>query len=410
MLDEQARDAVLRFFNASPEEYSVIFTAIATHALKLVGEAYPFGSGGELLLLWDNHNSVHGLREFAKKGAAAVTYTPITPELRVDEVALQNALGKEKTGGRRLFAYPAQSNFSGVQHSLEWIETAQSQGWDVLLDAAAFVPTNRLDLTRWHPDFVSISFYKMFGYPSGVGCLIARKSALSRLNRPWFAGGTIWGSSVQADAHVLLDNHEAFEDGTINYLNLPAVHLGLDHLTNIGMENIHQRVASLTAWLLNEMLSLQHSNGKPVIRLYGPHTGAQRGGTVTFNILTLMGTVVDERIVEHRAIPARISLRTGCFCNPGAGEAAFQLSQNDLLNAFNMSMEPGSQPTLGEDEKRLGWDDFLAAMGMPSGGGIRVSLGLVSNFADVYRFVEFARTFVDEAPVVGSGLIPRAHC
>jgi molybdenum cofactor sulfurtransferase len=45
-----------------------------------------------------------------------------------------------------LFAYPVQSNFSGVQHPLAWIEQAHEHGWDVLLDAAAFVPTNRLDL------------------------------------------------------------------------------------------------------------------------------------------------------------------------------------------------------------------------------------------------------------------------
>ena len=55
------------------------------------------------------------------------------------------------------------SNFSGVRHSLEMIDHAHAKGWDVLLDAAAFAPTNRLDLSAVRPDFVSISFYKMFG-------------------------------------------------------------------------------------------------------------------------------------------------------------------------------------------------------------------------------------------------------
>jgi len=41
----------------------------------------------------------------------------------------------------------------------------------VLLDAAAFVPTNRLDLRVVTPDFVAISFYKMFGYrPGSAAC------------------------------------------------------------------------------------------------------------------------------------------------------------------------------------------------------------------------------------------------
>ena len=64
-----------------------------------------------------------------------------------------------------LFAYPAQSNYTGVQHDLNWIAEAQKRGWHVLLDAAAFVPTNRLDLSVHHPDFVSLSFYKIFGIP-----------------------------------------------------------------------------------------------------------------------------------------------------------------------------------------------------------------------------------------------------
>jgi selenocysteine lyase/cysteine desulfurase len=42
-LVEQARAAVLDFFRASPKEYAAIFTPNATGALRLVGEAYPFG-------------------------------------------------------------------------------------------------------------------------------------------------------------------------------------------------------------------------------------------------------------------------------------------------------------------------------------------------------------------------------
>ena len=52
---------------------------------------------------------------------------------------------------RHLFAYPAQSNYSGVQHPLDWIGARPEHGWDVLLDAAAFLPTNRLDLRACGP-------------------------------------------------------------------------------------------------------------------------------------------------------------------------------------------------------------------------------------------------------------------
>ena len=88
-------------------------------------------------------------------------------------------------------------------------------------DAAAFVPTGLLDLSKYHPDYVALSFYKMFGYPTGVGCLVARKAALSKLDRPWFAGSTIDMASVQAEGYHLSEGEAAFEEDTVNYLNLP---------------------------------------------------------------------------------------------------------------------------------------------------------------------------------------------
>jgi molybdenum cofactor sulfurtransferase len=104
---------------------------------------------------YDNHNSVNGIREFARRGGAEVVYVPVRPgDLRLDEALVRRALREHTECQHRLFAYPAQSNFSGVQHPLEWIDEARSLGWDVLLDSAAFAPTNRLDLSSVNPDFV----------------------------------------------------------------------------------------------------------------------------------------------------------------------------------------------------------------------------------------------------------------
>jgi selenocysteine lyase/cysteine desulfurase len=159
---------VLRYFNTTADDYAAIFTPNATGACRLVAEAYPFGRRSRLVLTADNHNSVNGIREFAKAAGARVTYVPLTaPELRVAEADLGAALGRGH--GRRpgLFGYPAQSNFSGVQHPLSWIARAQDAGYDVLLDTAAFVPANRLDLSAVRPEFVAMSWYKIFGFPTG---------------------------------------------------------------------------------------------------------------------------------------------------------------------------------------------------------------------------------------------------
>jgi selenocysteine lyase/cysteine desulfurase len=188
----------------------------------------------------------------------------------------------------------------------------------------------------------------------------------------------------------------AFEDGTINYLSLPAVEIGLRHLMAIGMETIHTRIMCLTGWLLDTLLSLKHRNNAPLVQIYGPRTTTGRGGTIAFNFLTPDGRIVDERLIARSAAQARISLRTGCFCNPGAGEAAFGVTKQALREPFG-----GRQD--------LSLDEYLITLGLQSAGAIRVSLGLASNFADVLRFAQFARTFLDTSPSQDD-LPPRMHC
>ena len=381
-LAERARARVLEFFNASPDEYVAIFTPNATGALRLVGEAYPFRPGDRFLLTFDNHNSVNGIREFARARGAETTYVPsVAPDLRVDASLLSRYLWETTGDHRNLFAYPAQSNFSGVQHPLEWIEQAHAHGWDVLLDAAAHVPTNRLDLGLVHPDYVALSFYKMFGWPTGVGCLIARRDALANLERPWFSGGTIVAAFVQREYSDFAPGAAHFEDGTVNYLNLPAVEIGLRLLDRIGMDTIHTRVNALGAWLLDGLASLRHTDGSPATTVYGTRSWEHRGATIAFNFLHPDGRVVDERYVDRVAGRHNISLRTGCFCNPGAGELAFTISRETLVG--------------GEFGHGMILDDYMRAIGLVSGGAIRASLGLASNLEDVQRFLDFAAEFGD---------------
>src|SRR5262245_56641391 len=91
-LVERSRRAVLDWFNAR-DDYTAIFTLNATGALKHVGESYPFAPGGRFLLTVVNHNSVNGIREFAVRRGASVSYAPLTaPELRVDELQIETLL------------------------------------------------------------------------------------------------------------------------------------------------------------------------------------------------------------------------------------------------------------------------------------------------------------------------------
>jgi molybdenum cofactor sulfurtransferase len=385
-LVEGARRAVLEWFNAR-SDYTAIFTQNATGALKHIGESYPFAPGGHLLLSADNHNSVNGIREFAVARGATVTYLPLTvPELRLDAAQLDALLAEAGPSSLNLFAFPAQSNFTGVQHPLEYVDRAQRRGWDVLLDAAAFVPTNRLDLQAVRPEFVSVSFYKMFGYPTGVGCLLVRKAALHTLHRPWFAGGTVNFATVGGRRHVLSPGEAGFEDGTLNYLSIAAVEIGLRHLAAAGIDAIHTRVMCLTGWLLSRLVELRHSNGRPMVRIYGPITTAGRGAIITMNLYDPAGHLVDYRRVEELAAQQGISLRTGCFCNPGPGEAAEAITEEDIV--AGLAANPDLTLPL--------FLQMITHRGGKSAGAIRVSFGIASNAADARRFYEFAAGLRDQ--------------
>jgi selenocysteine lyase/cysteine desulfurase len=406
-LVEQARAAVLRHFNTTSDDYAVVFTPNATGACRLIGEAYPFRRRSRLVLTADNHNSVNGLREFARARDARVTYVPMTaPGLRVSEADVIAALSRGEGSRPGLFAYPAQSNFSGVQHPLDWVGRAQDAGYDVLLDAAAYVPANRLDLSVVRPEFVAVSWYKVFGYPTGVGALLVRRDALPRLRRPWFSGGTIWGASVQGGWHRLLENEGAFEDGTLNFLSIPDVTVGLDWIDAIGTDLIHRRVSMLTGWMLERLQILKHSNGAPLVRLHGPADVTARGGTISLSFLDPGGQVIDERAVARDAAAAHISLRTGCFCNPGAGEWAFGLSKKDVRGPWWLALVGGG--FLRRHMTTV--DDYLEVIGLEYGGAVRVSFGLASNVADVEAFLDFAERGYRDRGADLAGLAPRLQC
>jgi molybdenum cofactor sulfurtransferase len=382
----QCRRLVCDFFRAPPEDYLCIFTANATGALKLVGESYRFAPGGTFALTFDNHNSVNGIREFARRHGAAIAYVPVVaPELRLDRAAMTGVLAGAERSARNLLAFPAQSNFSGVQHPLDLVDEAHAAGWDVLVDATAFAPTNRFDVGRIRPDFAAVSFYKIMGFPTGVGCLLVRRDRLASLSRPWFAGGTVTIASVQGDGHYLRPDEAAFEDGTVDYLNIPAVAFGLQYIEELGVDAIHRRVVCLTEWLLDAMTGLRHDNGRRLIEIHGPSTTIDRGGTVAFFMRDRDGRVIDERRVEELAGRANISLRTGCFCNPGAGEIAHHLGAADMKKWFGRDL-PMEFAELRDALVRES-DRVVSA--------IRVSVGVATNFADVFRFLCFLHDFVD---------------
>jgi selenocysteine lyase/cysteine desulfurase len=303
-------------------------------------------------------------------------------ELSINEECLTIQLKAYANKNNKLFAFPAQSNASGVKHSLSWIKKAKEKGWDVLLDAAAFAPSSKLDLNEVNPDFVSLSFYKMFGYPTGLGCLLIKKSAFCKLVKPWFAGGTVSLVSINSNNHFFIDGIERFENGTVNYLDIPAIKNGLDFIGKIGIERINHRIKLLTGLLIGDVLKLRHSNGMPLIKIYGSKNIQNRGGSIMMNFFDVDGKQYPYHVIETAANEKMISFRTGCFCNPGIDEINNKIGAIELGNYF-------------ASRKTASYRDMLDFLGKPR-GAIRISVGIPTISADIARFISFAEAFINE--------------
>ena len=375
---ERARAAVLRFVDVDADSHVVCFTANASGAIKLVAESYRFGARRNLLLSADNHNSINGMRAYARAAGAAVRTMPLDAALELERP--DRALADAAAAGAGLFAFPAQSNFSGVRHPLRLVRQARALGFDVLLDAAAFAPSHPMSLRECPADFAVLSFYKLFGYPTGLGALVMRRDAVRKLERPWFAGGTVRYASVLADVHRLHDGAEGFEDGTPDFLGIAALPAGFALLEEVGMTRLAAHVAALTGELLHALQDLRHANGAPLIRLYGPGGLAARGGAVAFNVLDRRGRALPYARIEAAARDAGISVRGGCFCNPGASEAAFAAEPARLSRCLR-ELDNGFTP------------ERLSACTGKEAGAIRASVGLANDRGDIARMVELLAGF-----------------
>ncbi|XP_062141186.1 molybdenum cofactor sulfurase isoform X1 [Drosophila sulfurigaster albostrigata] len=404
---DQVRYKILEFFNTTAEDYHVVFTANATAALRLVAEHFDFGSEGNFHYCRENHTSVLGMRQLVQaKGIYMLTQEEL---LLLNDVA-QEATANETTSGNSLVVFSGQCNFSGNKLPLTIIDQLHKHGlqqpgkcvWRkqvaeesptkanqqhyVLLDAASLAASSPLDLQRHRADYVCVSFYKLFGYPTGVGALLVSRRGAEVLQKRFYGGGTINYAYPHSMDHQLRDVfHERFEDGTLPFLSIVELLQGfrtLERLVPGGntMERISRHVHGLARYCAEQLRQLQHANGAPLIRLYnnaGYEQRATQGGIVTFNVLTETGDYVGFGEVACVASLHRILLRTGCFCNIGACQRYLQLSDDTMDAIYKRA-------------GRVCGDYYDLLNGQPT-GAVRVSFGYMSRLEDVERLLEMLR-------------------
>lgn len=328
----------------------------------------------------------------------------------------------DSTQGNSLVTFSGQCNFSGYKLPLALVEQLHRHGlkqpgrciwresgaaasddsfaqcnrnnsYYVLLDAAALAGSSPLDLQRYRPDFVCLSFYKIFGYPTGVGALLVSRRGAEVLRKRYFGGGTINYAFPHTMEYQMRETfHERFEDGTLPFLSIVELLQGFRTMERLipgsSMERISRHVHELARYCADEMAQLKHGNGSPVIELYNAAGYADRsrqGGVVAFNVRTDSGGYVGFGEVACVAALHRILLRTGCFCNVGACQRYLQLNEQTMDAIYKCA-------------GRVCGDYFDLLDGRPT-GAVRISLGYMTRREHIDRFLAMLReSYVNVKP------------
>ncbi|CAJ1441578.1 unnamed protein product, partial [Effrenium voratum] len=413
---ERSRDFVLQMFNVSRKSHTVIFTSGATQSLHLLGEHFCWADCGLFLYADESHTSVLGLRQFAGCfGSFALEDLPKLAEERL-EAAQLIAGGSAPSAAKalNLVAFPGESNFSGLRPDLSAVAKLRAgasggRRWRVLLDAAKLAMTG-LDLCKVPADFAVVSFYKIFGYPTGLGALVVRQDAAHLLQpgakagapdsaaggegevrrAPYFGGGAVASISARSEFFVPRPClSEWLERGTLNFQGIAALPRQLAALRRLAPDlrrKLHAQAVCREAFLRTRMR--RHSNGLRLSRIFGAHEEARwselQGPTLALVLFYADGSPIPYGLVHEEAKKRNILLRVGCHCNAGACQRYLNLSDADVRHFYAAGKVCG---------------DNLGLVDGRHTGVVRLSFGLFSTLKDVGAWLKLLdECFVDATP------------
>ncbi|NRQ30391.1 cysteine desulfurase [Nonomuraea sp. NN258] len=323
---EGARDKIAAFVGA-PSRDEVIFTKNASEALNLVAYAFgnpsntdprfTLGPGDEIVISeMEHHSNIVPWQLLAQRTGATLKWFGVTDEGRLD---LDLSVITERA---KIVSIAHQSNVLGTVNPVaEVLGRAREVGALVMLDASQSVPHHPVNVAGLGVDFVAFTGHKMVG-PSGIGVLWGRSELLEAM--PPFLGGGEMIEAVWMDRSTYAPVPHKFEAGTPPIVEAIGLGAAVDYLSAIGMEAIEAHERTLTAYALD---ALREVSG---LRLIGPSTLEQRGGTVAFTLEGVhphdVGQILDDqfgvavRVGHHCARP--LHLRFGI---PATTRASFYL-------------------------------------------------------------------------------------
>ncbi|HJP28008.1 MAG TPA: cysteine desulfurase, partial [Dehalococcoidia bacterium] len=297
---ELARTKVAKFINAvRPEE--VIWTRNTSESLNLVAATWAEANVGEgdniVITAMEHHSNIVPWQHLAEKKNAELRYLAADEDGLLDISELDSIVDSRT----KIVAATHMSNVLGsINPIAELANRAHAVGAVILVDAAQSVPHMPVDVQALDADFLCFSAHKMLG-PTGIGVLWGRYELLEVMPPYMFGGDMIL--EVTYENATWNDLPYKFEAGTPNIADAIATGAAVDYLTELGMDNVWQHEQELTAYAMEQILSLDS------VKVLGPQDSALRGGVISFIHGTIhphdLGTALDQQ---------GIAIRTGHHC------------------------------------------------------------------------------------------------
>jgi cysteine desulfurase family protein len=301
----EARETVAEFFGA-PDPLRVIFAPNATYAINLALRGF-LDPGDRVVTTSVEHNSVmRPLRALEKEGVDVVV-ARCGADASLDPAELARAV----TPGTKLVALTHASNVTGTILPLaEAVEIARGAGALFLLDAAQTAGYLPIDVARMGIDMLAFTGHKALQGPSGTGGLILGEAVEAEALRPLCHGGTGSASESEEQPAALPDKYEA---GTLNAVGLAGLRAGIEHLRDVGLEEIRGREGALAEALQEGLADV------PGVAIYGPAQAARRTPVVSIGLAGRRLADVALRLDDGYGVLARVGLQCAPACHRTLG-------------------------------------------------------------------------------------------
>lgn len=347
-LIDDTRARVLSLLGVDYTEYDLVFTANSTAAIKLVGECI---HERNFVYLKDSHTSIVGLRGLAKSWSVVNEIVP----------------GNYPRGS--VISWPMMSNFDGkIYPTQNWLDNALQSNALTLLDIAAYCSTSWPDFGKIKPDFATISFYKILGFPD-LGGLLIRKSDSTReyFNHRQYAGGGTVAAITAGPSGLMVRNSDlvaSLEDGTVPFHTIAMLGVAIREFERIfhsweAISTHTQRIAGYCKSKLREIsdcdLISDFDQPSPII---------------AFNLRS-----IGHNEFANAAAEVGIYVRAGTLCNIGAFSSRMNIPDSIIEENHRIYGK-----TCNDDVDILNGNHT---------GVIRISFGPYSSISDVNTLMEF---------------------